>query len=621
MMQIKNYFKNTPTNILNNTNLRDPQVDAYIATYNHFVTKKSKEPAIIILPTGVGKTGVISMLPYNIAEGRVLVIAPQMTVLSTLEKGLDSSDFDCFWYDKKVISNNKNLPQVSLYRGGNFSEEVYSHSNIILTNIQQTQVSNARSIINTLSPDFFDMIIIDEAHHAEANSWINTINHFKEAKVIKLTGTPFRTDEKSLTGELVFKYKLSQAMANNYVKSLKSISYVPDILKLTIDGKDNEYTVEEIYEMGIGDEQWVSRSVAFSETCKNSIVNESMEILKSKKKDSGIPHKIIASAMNIEEAEKITQLYREKGILATFIHSKMTQEQKEQVFSDIENNRVDVVVNVAMMGEGYDHKYFSVAAIFRPFRSMLPYEQFVGRILRYIPDEETENPGDNIATIVSHQYFYMEQLWKNYKDELQEADIIKGIRQVQEADDTKNGNNPNDSIDFASVFELGQGSVETDVYLTTTLLEKEKRYQEERKHKIEELQTLLNISKEEAEEVLLSSQSDVEMKRPDVLYDKTRRATDTNITEVTVPHILRQCNLNPKTNEIHVEFLSLFPSKYSWIRSRSTQNDAILVIYLNSYLKEKIGYGRSDWGFNDFEIASKLLEEQAKFIEEKLKGK
>ena len=38
-------------------------------------------------------------------------------------------------------------------------------------------------------------------------------------------------------------------------------------------------------------------------------------------------------------------------------------------------------------------------------------------------------------------------------------------------------------------------------------------------------------------------------------------------------------------------------------------------------LKEKIGYGRSDWGFNDFEIASKLLEEQAKFIEEKLKGK
>jgi len=42
------------------------------------------------LPTGCGKSGLISILPYGIAEGRVLVIAPQLTILDTLEESLDS---------------------------------------------------------------------------------------------------------------------------------------------------------------------------------------------------------------------------------------------------------------------------------------------------------------------------------------------------------------------------------------------------------------------------------------------------------------------------------------------------------------------------------------------------
>ena len=52
-------------------------------------------------------------------------------------------------------------------------------------------------------------------------------------------------------------------MANNYVKSLEDIVYVPGKLYLTIDNnREKEYTVKEIYNMDLKDENWISRSVA-----------------------------------------------------------------------------------------------------------------------------------------------------------------------------------------------------------------------------------------------------------------------------------------------------------------------------------------------------------------------
>ena len=82
----REYFISTQTNIIQNENLRDPQIEAYVEVYDHFVNKnKTRQHAIVVLPTGSGKTGLISMLPYNICKGRVLIIAPQLTILDTLE--------------------------------------------------------------------------------------------------------------------------------------------------------------------------------------------------------------------------------------------------------------------------------------------------------------------------------------------------------------------------------------------------------------------------------------------------------------------------------------------------------------------------------------------------------
>lgn len=135
------------------------------------------------------------MLPFNISNGRVLIIAPQLTILDTLEEGLDSGNSRNFWIDTGIISNPKNLPVVVKYDGKSTIKEHLEQANIVIANIQKLQSRNDRALLNQYEPDFFDMTIIDEAHHSEAKTWLENLNHFSNAKVIKLTAAAYRTDK------------------------------------------------------------------------------------------------------------------------------------------------------------------------------------------------------------------------------------------------------------------------------------------------------------------------------------------------------------------------------------------------------------------------------------------
>lgn len=69
-----NYFTETAASILGNNKLRTPQIEAYMKAQEHFAN--SDEDALIVLPTGTGKSGLISIVPFGLAQGRVLIITP-----------------------------------------------------------------------------------------------------------------------------------------------------------------------------------------------------------------------------------------------------------------------------------------------------------------------------------------------------------------------------------------------------------------------------------------------------------------------------------------------------------------------------------------------------------------
>lgn len=616
----KNYFIATKADIEDNPNLREPQRFAYLEIFRHFEIDKKTTHAIVVLPTGVGKTGLIGIVPYNISKGRVLIITPQITIKDTVIDSLNPEESDNFWLAQKVIDSPMELPVVVEYEGAKSKKEVLDSANIVILNIHKLQSRLDTSLIKKVPKDYFDMIIIDEAHHSTANTWVETVQFFSDAKVIKLTGTPIRTDKQEMAGELIYKYKLSQAMANGFVKSLVNINYIPDELYLTIDGDEKkQYTESEILE--IKDEEWISRSVAYSKECSNKIVEKSIEILNDKKKNSKVPHKIIAVACSIEHSKTIKSLYLSKGVRAEVIHSKLSETEQIKIKNDIKHHRLDAIINVGMLGEGYDHPYLSVAAIFRPFRNELPYAQFIGRILRTIPYEEGLEAEDNIGRIVSHKLLYLDELWKKYKIEIQESEIIKHLKEIDELSDNKlrlcsNGSRIEDT---GVAVEKGKGTVIEDPYLNTELLNRRNIEKMESEKRIAEIQNIFQITKEEALRVLQNVEATKNpIKRPDLYFKKVIKDLDIEIRENIVPRLINKFSIDKEGRNL--SRCSLFLNEYSWIAKRDCDNAAMLAIYFNTYLKKTMGASRDSWNMSDYEIANEKLENQVEYVEKILES-
>lgn len=618
----EHYFETANPNIYDNNELREPQIQGYYKVYDHFIVRNKRSThAIVVLPTGVGKTGLIGLLPFHICKGRALIITPQLTIKDAVIDSLDPDNPESFWYKRKIFNKVEETPTLVEYTS-NVKREILDVANIVILNIHKLQSRLASSPLNYLPEDYFDMIIIDEAHHSTADTWVETVNHFNKAKVVKLTGTPIRTDGMELAGELVYKYKLSQAMAKGYVKSLRNFEYVPETLLLTIDkDESNTYTVEELLELGLRDEEWIRRSVAFSKECSISVVNESIKLLdKKRRNDSKVPHKIIAVACSIDHAEQIKQLYIDRGYRADVIHSKQTPERQDEVKQDIENHRLDVIIHVAMLGEGYDHPYLSVAAIFRPFRNELPYEQFIGRVLRVIPDKEVEKAEDNIADVVSHHNLQLAELWEKYKVELQESEIIKHLQDENLLDSDEDFKEETVSGVSAEIVPLGlakekgKGRLTADTYLNTELIRRQKEEEKKQKESIDKLQELLHIDYEQALAIYNQTRTKdtAAFKRPDLYFADRKKSLDIQIREIIVPQLITRFCVNQSGKELSE--CRLFNGKYAWIKNKAPDNGALLAMYFNTYLKNEIGKKREDWKVSDFDIAFEKLAVAEEFV-------
>lgn len=366
------------------------------------------------------------------------------------------------------------------------------------------------------------------------------------------------------------------------------------------------------------------RSVAYSRECSEKIVNESIKLLKKKMSiNCEIPHKIIAIACSIKHAEQISDLYESKGYKVGLVHSNLSDYQKNKVLNNIKNHRVQVVVNVAMLGEGYDHSYLSIAAIFRPFRNELPYTQFIGRILRIIDDEKA-TPNDNIGQIVSHKHLELSNLWEKYKVEIQESEIIKKLRGYDEILDYDFDNTDgNDTVvrdveKLGEVIHIGKGRLSVEAYLDTELIRMSKEKDEELKTKIEQIKSILGLDEEQALLMIQQVESSPSaMKRPDLVYSNKKKTVDSKIREEIVPSLIRVYNIKEDGDDL--KKLPLFTGKYWYITNKVDKNNAMLAMYMNCYLKDRIGKSRKDWVDDDFNRAFVILDELKKYVENNLK--
>ncbi|MGI8796796.1 MAG: DEAD/DEAH box helicase family protein [Acidimicrobiia bacterium] len=423
-----------PANIAENQRLREPQRGAYKAVREHFA--HSTDPAMLVIPVGCGKTGVISTLPFGIAHGRVLVIAPNLTIRKGITDALDIASTDCFWAKARVLSDFQDGPYTAVLDGPDANIHDCTESHFVVTNIQQL-ASSADRWLPQFPPNFFDLILIDEGHHSAAESWKKVLRRFPDAKVVSLTATPFRGDRQPLPGEVIYRYSFTRAMMHGYIKQLSSINVAPSEVSFRFRGDERRHTLEEV--MSLREETWFRRGVALSPECNRHIVESSINHCNAMRARTGVAHQIIASACSVDHARQVRALYEECGYRAAAIHSHLPDVERDQIISDLRRGNLDAIVQVQVLGEGFDHPPLSVAAVFRPFRSLAPYIQFVGRAMRVVHQDEPDHP-DNNGFIISHVGLNNDEHWEDFRElDLDDQEMVRRWLDTEEIEMLEGG--------------------------------------------------------------------------------------------------------------------------------------------------------------------------------------
>jgi len=153
----------------------------------------------------------------------------------------------------------------------------------------------------------------------------------------------------------------------------------------------------------------------------NTIVDASIRELDKRREAAGDSRlKIIASALNYDHCRQIVEAYQSRGRRADYVHSREESAANDRVMQRLDNHELDVIVQVRKLGEGFDHPYLAVAAVFSVFANLSPFVQFVGRIMRVI---EQNAPGHvlNHGTVVFHAGANVASRWEDFQ-QYSEAD-------------------------------------------------------------------------------------------------------------------------------------------------------------------------------------------------------
>ncbi|MCK7259684.1 DEAD/DEAH box helicase family protein [Enterobacter asburiae] len=395
----------------NLTNLRDCQKEAYLAVRDYFGNSANTEKHVLVqLPTGTGKSAVIAISPYEVAKGKVLVLTPNLTLANQIEQDID------------IFEN----PNGNIYKKlGLFSERFYAENvayplrlndSVSSNDIDEHQIIIANyQQLNDVEKWFkgkeeqVDLIIIDEAHHQKAKTYQEVINFFPHAKILSLTATPFRSDGKPLDGKVIYTYHFSDAIKNGYIRNIKVCDIAPESISLVgmFNDKDGkEYSLEDI--LKLKEEAWFRRGIALSQDCCDSIASKSFEkLLELRDSYPNDTHQIIAAAISKRHArEFVKPAFERLGLKVGLVSTE--EKNNDVTLRNLKQGKIDVIVNIGMLGEGFDHKPLGVAAIFRPFASLNPYIQFLGRVIR-------ENGSTKNCWVVSHLGLNQISRFKEFK--------------------------------------------------------------------------------------------------------------------------------------------------------------------------------------------------------------
>ncbi|SHK38941.1 Superfamily II DNA or RNA helicase [Roseomonas rosea] len=344
----RNYSALTfPLEVEGRPGFRDAQRGALFAIGSHF-TRRS-DPAIITMPTGSGKTAVLQGSGFLLRASRVLVITPSRLVREQI-----ADDFKNVGVLKRLralpfdIGNPAVMATSGKVRDAKDWDQMRKFDVVVAT-VQS--VSPHLKDVPAPPPDLFDLVLVDEAHHSPAATWSMLLDVFPAAKKVLFTATPFRRDDKEIKGKFIYTYDLRTAYEDGV---FGHIDYVP---------------------VEVADENDV--------TAADVAVAKAAEAKLNLDREGGQSHLLMVRTDSKARASELEKIYSENTQLKLrVVHGSHSLRYSRQAISDLENDQLDGIICVNMLGEGFDMPRLKVAAVHAPHRSLAVTLQFIGRFAR-----------------------------------------------------------------------------------------------------------------------------------------------------------------------------------------------------------------------------------------------
>ena len=184
----------------------------------YFNSQNTSNIALVVLPTGCGKTGVAVLASYALDARRVLVITPSIIISRQINEAYEN-----FLLNKRVVTSADDMQCVIP------SKAVIMKSSEIRNGMQSTlMIVNAHKIgrqsnvrIEDILNDRYDLVIVDEAHHYPAPTWQLLVDHFYNSRRLFLTATPAHHGQPILSIlPPCYELKKSEAIARGIIREV-----------------------------------------------------------------------------------------------------------------------------------------------------------------------------------------------------------------------------------------------------------------------------------------------------------------------------------------------------------------------------------------------------------------
>ncbi len=345
--------------------LRPYQNEAVLATLKHF--RLEKTPAVIVLPTGAGKSLVIAELA-KIARGRVLVLA----------------------HVRELVEQNH-----AKYIGHNLEAGIYS-AGLSRKDISQKTIFGSIQSIARAEAEFFNdfsLVVIDECHRISTETetqYFQVIDALKKANselcILGLTATPYRLGYGWIY-ELHLQKKMRVTKLERFFKKCifeLSTHYMIENNYLTMPVKiDSPVACYDFSSLKLNGTRYIQTQIeALLKDQKRITPLIIKNIVDMSADRSGVM--IFTSSVN--HAKEIMQSL--PPFISALVVGETEDSERDEIIQAFKDKKLKFLVNVSVLTTGFDAPHVDVIAILRPTESQSLYQQIVGRGLRLSPNKK-----------------------------------------------------------------------------------------------------------------------------------------------------------------------------------------------------------------------------------------